>query len=275
MAGSAPDPGKVAVVQSIAANGSAGPAMLAAQQSDLASQQANAVNAASQRAGMINAPADFLKQQAAMVAQPYNTASAQDTARVGALNSYLGSLGQANNNYMSELKAAMPVVQANIDKASSGANLSQLIQLYNLKQNMDKSNEANQQIAQQKQDQQVQQEALNNMLKNQNDPASRAAMTLVGSYKDLPSAIADLNSPDGQAALQKNFGLKDDTQVRQMLTQYFDPQTYQQLQPIWAAQAAQKAAVPTAAAPAPAKSSGSSLPSWLGNIAQTLSGFGA
>ena len=230
--------------------------MLQQQQADLASQKQGAIDTAASRAGLINAPAAFLKQQAAQVAEPYGTASNKVASDANALNSYLGSMNAAHGNYLSELQAAIPLAQAQVDKAQSGNNLNQLMQLLNFKNAQeDRQYTLGQRdIAKQQQDKQIkdtaaQQSAFNSILNHSNAHFRDTGIDIINQSKDLPSALAALGTiKDGD--LQKNGVNRDE--LRRVLTQYFDPETYAQLTPppvIVAPTPAQPNAITTPAKP--------------------------
>lgn len=235
-----PDPQKVALAKAIATNGSQGPAMYKAQQADLGSQGAGALDTAASRAGLINAPEAFLKQQAAMVAEPYSTSSTKAASDSSALSNYLGSMNSAHGNYLSELNAAIPLAQAQVSKAQGGSNINDLLQVLNLKNQMEdraytKTQRQGALDAQTKEKtyQASQQTALNSILNNSNASFRDTGIDIINQSKDLPSAIAALNSVEDKV-LTKNGVNRDD--LRRSLIQYFDPETFAQLSPTISAQ---------------------------------------
>lgn len=228
-----PDPQKVALAKSIAVNGSQGPAIYKAQQADLGRQSTGALDAASSRAGLINAPEAFLKQQAAMVAEPYSTSSTKAASDSSALGNYLGSMNSAHGDYLSELNAAIPLAQAQVNKAQSGNSVNDLLQILNLKNQMEDRAYTKQQRqtatdtqSKAATDQATQQKALNSILNHSNSSFRDTGIDIINQSKDLPGALAALNSIKDKD-LAKTSVNRDE--LRRTIIQYFDPETFTQL----------------------------------------------
>lgn len=227
-----PDPQKLALAQAIATNGSAGADAFKSQQADLASQKNQALGVAAQRAGIINAPEAYLKQQAAMVAQPYDTAAHTSTTNHNALGAYTGALQNAHNNYLSELQAAAPLAQAQVDREGGANSLSQMLQLLNAQradqqfqwQKQDR-NEKRSLAAEEKSQTKAQQDALSAISSHPNQALGTAASNIISSAQSLPEALSYLGSDQGKKDLKK-LGVTSDSELRQLLTQYYDPKTW-------------------------------------------------
>lgn len=246
-----PNPQQVAIAQAVADFGSKGPAALKAANSDLATQKTSAVQAAAQRAGIVNAPEAFLNQQAQAIAEPYATAATKNNAVGSALNNYMGALSGAQGNYLSSIAGDAPLRQADVNTAAQGANISQLMQMMNLKNNIEDREYTKQQraaTAQSTQDtlanQAVQRQALSDITSKYSLKPEEIANII--SAGDLQTAIGALSDKDLQKDLQKR-GVNVDA-FRKSLIQYYDPDTYKAIAASEAAAAAQAATQPSAAA---------------------------
>lgn len=273
------DPQALGLAQAIATGGSAGAQAFKQAQSDLAGQKNASVNSAASRAGLVNAPTDFLKQQAAQLSAPFDQASNAAGAAQNALGAYTGALGGAHSNYLQELSAAKPILQAELDKGAQGANLNQLLQLANFKNSQEdrEYTKSQRDIALTKQqkeldDTAVQQDALNKILTHPNKSVAAAAQKYISTGQSLPAVLSDMNSADGQKALAK-LGVKNASDVQavtDLVTQYYDPTTFKAVQATRAAST--NSPTPTAS---PQSGGHSFNPSeWLSTFTRGLSGNG-
>lgn len=267
-----PDAQKVAIAKSIALNGSQGPAAYQQQQADLASQKSGAMDAAASRAGLINAPEAFLRQQAAQLSEPYSTSSGVASANAGALNDYLGALNSGHNNYLSELKAAAPLAQAQVDKASQGANLNQMLQLLSAKKDAQQWDWAQQDHAAKQaavdkatSDTTTQQAGLNAIVNHPNTFVRSEGAKLIAAGS-LPTALQALADDKVQKEIIKNGG--DPEELRRLVVQYYDPTTF-------AALAKAPAAAAPAAAPTQNSGPGFSIPNPLDAIRKSFASLGS
>lgn len=258
-----PDPNKVAVVKSIAMNGSQGPSMLKAEQAQLAQQQAGAVDAAAQRAGLIGAPQEFLKQSAAKISEPFGTASTKAGSDASALANYMGALQSGHGNYLSQLGAASPLIQQQVDKAQGEANINNLFKLLNLKSDIEgqeykkyERQTALDEQAKEKNYQAVQQQALNTIVSHPNKGVGAAATNIISTATSLPEALGYLNSDQGKKDLKK-LGA-DDYEVRRLVAQYFDPETAQSFPAPQTNQSSQSSQSSSTASLTPSKKKGPS-----------------
>lgn len=245
---------KIAATQAIIANGSQGPAMLKAQ---AASPSSTAVNMAAQRAGAINAPADFLKQQATQISEPFQTAGALNSSNNSALNSYIGALTNAHGNYMNELNAALPLYQDQLNKDSQNQSVNQVMQLLQMKNTIDNDNYTKSQRDLSTANANTQQDALNSVLQNSNPYVKNQAIQFLSPSGDLSTTLTALNDPKVQAEFKKNGA--DIDAFRNTVIQYYNPTSYNALQKANASApasaASPAAATAQAAAPAPTAAS--------------------
>lgn len=243
------DPQQMALAQAIASQGSAGAQQQQAAANTGAAGKHAALGGAANRAGLINAPEAFLKQAISQVSQPYDNAARSASNTSAAINSYTNTLKGANDNYMSQLQGAIPLVQAEVDKGASSQNLGQMLQLYNLQrqQALDstKLNAEKEAVDIESNRKTV----MNKILTNPDKNLGNAAINIISSNtsESLPEALAYLNSEQGKKDLKK-MGVSDDAVLRQTLTEYYsDPQTYAALQSAQAAAPQAQAAAPQAA----------------------------
>jgi hypothetical protein len=106
------DQQQAAILASIAQSGSAGNAVQTSNLKVLDAAQKAAQQASTMRADNIGAPASMYEKQAAQIAEPYQTSGKDGAAAIAAYNQQLGGLASVNNNYMNEVRGALPVVNS-------------------------------------------------------------------------------------------------------------------------------------------------------------------
>jgi hypothetical protein len=239
------DPQQAALAAALAQHGSAG-IQQAADQTGAAGKSAAMAGAAS-RAGLINAPTDFLKQAATQTAAPYNNAAKSAANTTNAINSYTNTLQGATDNYNKQAQGSMGLLQKELDKSAGAQNFAQMLQLYNLQQ----------QQAMKAPQLQAEQDALalennqktvmNKILAHPNTNLRDTAIDAINSNSSgtLAGALSQLSGEDTKKNLKK-LGI-DENELRQTLTEYYsDPQSYSSLQSALAARPSTPAAAPAA-----------------------------
>lgn len=259
------NPQQMGLAQAIATMGSAGIQQQQQQQAAAAAPKQQTLNDVAARAGLVDAPDAFLKQAAAQAAQPFDNAAKSASANNAALNAYTGSLQAANGNYLSELHAAEPLAQGELNKAAQGANFSQLMQLLNLKNSMEDRAYNHQlqdsklaDVQTQKTQQATAQTAMNSLV-NLPDGLARQTATTLLQAGDLPTALKTLDDKD----LQKKFKDQgvDAGELRKLALQYYSPATYQALD-----DAGAYAPTPTVAKPQGSSNPIAALMHWNDNL---------
>ena len=263
-----PDPQQSALARAMAQYGTAGEQQVKQQQqqSTGAAGKQQALDAASSRAGLIGAPADFLKQSAQTVAQPYDNAAATRGANDATNSKYMGAIQGATGNYTSQLQGSLPLIQGELNKQAQSMNLNQMLQLYNLTRQQKQDELANQSDQESIDLGNAQQEVINKLASSTNKGLQKVVGNIIATNtsESLPEALAYLNSEGGQQDMKDN-GL-DQNEVQALVTQYYSPKAYTAL---LGARSARAAAAP----PATSGASAAATAGATGGVAGALSNF--
>jgi hypothetical protein len=243
---------QTALLQAIAEQGTRG-ADLYKQQNDVnAAQRQAAVSTALDRAstqggpGAPGAPASLQTELAASAAKPADEQAAYLTSGQGAFQQDQAALTGANDTYMNQLGAAIPLVAAHANAAAAAqaremAMKQQLAQMELEKARIGLDREklqgtqlsvAAQKDARQQAMQANQQEVITQA--QHMGSSGNAFLALVQNNPDLPSALADLHAGSHtmdfgmgrptMSPLQKDFGQDIDlAAIEQLLSQYYNP----------------------------------------------------
>lgn len=247
------DTQQAALLASIAQSGSAGAAAQAATSNQQQTEGAGAQQTADSRAGQINAPANFLAQSTQQIAAPYSQAAATAKAAASAYQQQIGGLSSINNNYFDEVKAALPIVQAqqqaSVNQNQTDNSLKQLQDQYQVQQ-LQAQGTAQQQATQLAGQQKGIQDTVNSgTLSQDSKDTFNAIISGATSYADASSQLA-------KAAADPSVA-KDPTKLAaiQALEPYVRSYYYPQYSPDPAqAAAAAQAAQQQAAASSPSNS---------------------
>lgn len=234
----------VARLEAAAQGGKAGLSAYDNAISDVNSSQQQALQAAAQRAGALNAPAAFIAKQNAAVAAPYDAALGQLGANQAAAGAYSGALSSASNDYLSSLAGERDRARqqfagnpGNPLKALSDA-ISQVKSIQSIQSFIDPSNpqhlSPSEQRAQasytQSQNDAGQerytanaQGAMIEQLNASDDPQDQMVLGLIGNNKDPVSALAELQESDSYTKLPPEQQLVVRQAVLQRLNSYYNP----------------------------------------------------
>lgn len=221
---------KLGKLEAIAQGGTAGGNAYDTAISNTQAQKQQAVQSAAARANAIGAPEAFLQQQAALVAQPADTAIPVLNTAKAALGNYLGSLNAANSQYMAGVGQSRSLLESVAAKQATAAQSAA----------EQDATSAYEKILTKQRTQQSQSDAASAKAAKQNlDSLKEDALVSVNpDMTDTVTGIVNRHNSLGDANTAVDDADLPDTvkdELRDRLLKYYDPERWLQTSPTAAA----------------------------------------